>query len=62
MGHEGGVEGPWVVAGVGGIPCMRDDDVVEGGVGAAEAREPDLDHHFRVRVGLRVAGAGHGRS
>ena len=28
------------------IPSVGDDDVVKGRVGAPEAREPHLDHHF----------------
>jgi hypothetical protein len=27
------------------IPCLGDDNVVEGGVGAPEARESDLNYH-----------------
>jgi hypothetical protein len=39
------------------IPGVGDDDVVEGRVGAPEARKPDLDHHFRRRsLGCGVAG------
>ena len=30
-----------------GVPCVRDDDVVEWGVALAEASETNLDNHFR---------------
>ncbi len=34
----------------GAIPCLRNDDVVEGGVAFAEAGEADLDDHYIARV------------
>lgn len=37
-------------------PRVGDHDVVEGRVGAAEAREPDLDYH-RVGGAVRMAGS-----
>ncbi len=43
--------GWWSWRGGGGIPGVGDDDVVEGGVCAAEARKADLDHHLRSRLG-----------
>lgn len=42
----------------GRVPCLRDDDVVEGGVGFAEAGEADFEDHedggvFGIGVRLR---------
>lgn len=45
-------------AGRGGVPGLRDDDVVEGGVAFAEAGQADFDDHFR---GALRWGMGRGR-
>jgi hypothetical protein len=33
-----------------GLPCVGDDDIVEGLVDAAEAREADFDDHLSLSV------------
>ena len=44
------------------VPSLRDDDVVDGLVALAEAREADLDDHRelcrqRCKIGLDAVGA-----
>lgn len=41
----GGLE-RWMGGGGGGLPGLRDDDVVEGGVAFAEAGEADFEDHL----------------
>lgn len=50
---EGEQEGRKEMGGL-AIPCLRDNDVVEGGVAFAEAGEADLDDHYIARVAVEM--------